>query len=105
MPPVGRRDDPARSQSPQQSLRPRCAVGVGWYESSREIRGADRAGAEPPAAHGLASGPARIVSEAWKDPAWGLFVWMAMTSGARRGELCALRWNRIDFGTGVLTIR
>jgi integrase len=48
---------------------------------------------------------ARIVSEAWKEPPWGLFVWLAMTTGARRGELCALRWSRIDFGTGVLTIR
>jgi integrase len=56
---------------------------------------------EPPSA----SQAARIVSEAWKDPAWGLFVWLAMTTGARRGELCALRWNRLDFGTGVLTIR
>jgi integrase len=56
---------------------------------------------EPPSA----SQAARIVSEAWKDPTWGLFVWLAMTTGARRGELCALRWNRIDFGTGVLTIR
>jgi len=56
---------------------------------------------EPPSA----SQAARIVSEAWKDPVWGLFVWLAMTTGARRGELCALRWNRIDFGTGVLTIR
>jgi integrase len=56
---------------------------------------------EPPSA----SQAARIVSEAWKDPAWGLFVWLAMTTGARRGELCALRWNRIDFGASVLTIR
>ncbi|MFC5138237.1 tyrosine-type recombinase/integrase [Actinomycetospora rhizophila] len=56
---------------------------------------------EPP----TASQAARIASEAWKDPAWGLFVWLAMTTGARRGELCALRWKRIDFGTGVLSIR
>ena len=28
-----------------------------------------------------------------------------MTTGARRGELCALRWDRLDFGTGVLDIR
>ena len=47
---------------------------------------------------------ARIVSEAWKDPDWGMFVWLAMTTGARRGELCALRWNRID-DAGVLEIR
>lgn len=48
---------------------------------------------------------ARISSEAWKDPVWGLFVWLAMTSGARRGELCALRWDRIDFSAAVVTIR
>lgn len=40
---------------------------------------------------------ARIAMEAWKDPDWGMFVWLAMTSGARRGELCALRWDRLDF--------
>ncbi len=47
---------------------------------------------------------ARIASEAWKDPVWGLFVWLAMTTGARRGELCAVRWDRIDFSAGVVTI-
>ncbi|WP_328306860.1 hypothetical protein [Actinomycetospora sp. NBC_00405] len=36
---------------------------------------------QPPSA----SQAARISSEAWKDPVWGLFVWLAMTSGARRG--------------------
>jgi integrase len=48
---------------------------------------------------------ARIAAEAWKDPEWGILVWLAMTTGARRGELCALRWNRIDFGASVLNIR
>jgi integrase len=48
---------------------------------------------------------ARLVEEAWADPDWGMFVWLAMTTGARRGELCALRWNRVDFVTGVLDIR
>ena len=48
---------------------------------------------------------ARIVEEAWSDPAWGMLVWLAMTTGARRGELCALRWRRLDFVTGVLDIR
>jgi integrase len=28
-----------------------------------------------------------------------------MMTGARRGELCALAWERLDFATGVLTIR
>ncbi|WP_285660006.1 tyrosine-type recombinase/integrase [Actinomycetospora sp. NBRC 106375] len=56
---------------------------------------------QPPSAAQAAS----ISSEAWKDPVWGLFVWLAMTSGARRGELCALRWERIDFAEAVVTIR
>jgi integrase len=62
---------------------------------------AAKPGPQPPSA----SQAARISSEAWKDPVWGLFVWLAMTSGARRGELCALRWERIDFAAGVMTIR
>jgi integrase len=47
---------------------------------------------------------ARIVTEAWRDPDWGMLVWLAMVTGARRGELCALTWERIDFATGVLAI-
>jgi integrase len=48
---------------------------------------------------------ARIAGEAWRDPDWRMLVWLAMTTGARRGELCALRWDRIDFTTGVIDIR
>ena len=48
---------------------------------------------------------ARIAEEAWRDPDWGMFVWLAMTTGARRGELCALRWEHVDFAAGVVTIR
>jgi integrase len=48
---------------------------------------------------------ALIVTEAWKDPAWGLFVWMTLTTGARRGEMCNLRWNRLDLTNGVAVFR
>lgn len=48
---------------------------------------------------------AAIVNEAWSDLDWGLFVWLAMVTGARRGELCALAWDRLDADAGVLTIR
>jgi integrase len=48
---------------------------------------------------------ARIATEAWRDLDWGMLVWLALVTGARRGELCALRWDRIDFATGVLSIR
>lgn len=36
------------------------------------------------------------MSEAWQhDDYLGPLIWVAMTVGARRGELCALRWNNI----------
>jgi integrase len=49
---------------------------------------------------------ARIVTAAWEaDPDWGAFVWLAMTTGARRGELCGLRWDDVDLDAAVLTLR
>jgi integrase len=45
------------------------------------------------------------MAEAWKDPDLGPLVWVAMATGARRGELCALRWRHIDTIDGVLVIR
>jgi integrase len=38
------------------------------------------------------------------DPDWGMFVWLTMTTGVRRGELCALRWSHVDLLTGALTV-
>jgi integrase/DNA-binding transcriptional regulator YhcF (GntR family) len=48
---------------------------------------------------------ATIVNAAFKDFAWGMLVWLAMITGARRGELCALRWDLLDLDNAVLTIR
>lgn len=48
---------------------------------------------------------ARILAAASKDPDWGVLIWLAMVSGARRGELCALRWGHVDLDDRVLTIR
>jgi integrase len=40
---------------------------------------------------------ARMVKKAFQlDEAWGTLVWLVMTTGMRRGEVCALRWSRID---------
>jgi len=36
---------------------------------------------------------------------WGVLVWLAMTTGARRGELCALRWKDVDLDRAVLNVR
>lgn len=51
-----------------------------------------------------ASQAARIVSVAWEDPDWGALVWLAMITGARRGELCGLRWQHVDLDAGVVTL-
>ncbi|GAA1281132.1 site-specific integrase [Saccharothrix xinjiangensis] len=49
---------------------------------------------------------ARLVEEAFKmDDDWGTLVWLVMTTGVRRGEICALRWSRIDLEEGTIDIR
>jgi integrase len=47
---------------------------------------------------------ARISLEAWRDPDWGTYVWLAMTVGLRRGEQCALRRRNAELDAGVLSI-
>ncbi|MGH3613319.1 MAG: tyrosine-type recombinase/integrase [Pseudonocardia sp.] len=56
---------------------------------------------QPPSAEEAA----RIVAAASRDPDWGALVWLTMTTGARRGELCALRWSHVDLNAGVVTLR
>lgn len=49
---------------------------------------------------------AKLAEEAFKmDDDWGTLVWLAMTTGVRRGELCGLRFSRIDFDEGVIDLR
>ena len=47
---------------------------------------------------------ARIINAAWWDPDWGAFLWVAMTTGARRGELCAIRRSSLNLEPGRETI-
>src|SRR5262249_16540569 len=48
---------------------------------------------------------AAIVNAAFGNLAWGTLVWLAMVTGARRGELCALRVDNVDLDNAVLVIR
>jgi integrase len=48
---------------------------------------------------------ARIVQAAWdEDHAWGALLWLVMTTGARRGEICAVRRHYVDLENAVLTL-
>lgn len=49
---------------------------------------------------------ARLVEGAFAvDDDWGTLVWLAMTTGMRRGEVCALRWSRVDLDAGMVDVR
>ncbi|MHB1536451.1 MAG: tyrosine-type recombinase/integrase [Acidimicrobiales bacterium] len=45
-----------------------------------------------------------IEQAAAADPDFGCFLHLAATTGARRGELCALRWRDLDLEAGAVTI-
>jgi len=47
---------------------------------------------------------ARIVNESWRDQDWGSLIWTAMTTGVRRGEMCAVRASSVDLDQGRETI-
>jgi integrase len=49
---------------------------------------------------------ARLVEAAMaQDEAWGTLVWLTMVTGARRGEIAALRWHDVHLDTGILEVR
>lgn len=88
-------------------LRGACRLAVRWtWLTVNPMENVEPPAAPPPNPRPpTTEQAARISTAAWKDPDWGMFVWLAMMTGARRGELCALAWDRLDFGTGILTIR
>ncbi len=49
---------------------------------------------------------ARLLDAAFvMDDDWGTLVWLVMTTGIRRGEVCALRWRDIDLDGEMIEIR
>src|SRR6266536_4244421 len=48
---------------------------------------------------------AQIINEAWSDPDWGAFIWLAVACGGRRAELCALQWGEVDLDRAVITLK
>src|SRR6266496_3293390 len=47
---------------------------------------------------------AKLLNEAWRDPAWGLLLWLTMVLGTRRGEICGLQWTDLDLDHGLVSI-
>jgi integrase len=47
----------------------------------------------------------RLLEAVYKaDPDFAVLLWLAATTGARRGELCALRWSHVDLEAAELVI-
>ncbi|MFC7342038.1 tyrosine-type recombinase/integrase [Saccharopolyspora griseoalba] len=81
------------------------AVRWGWVSKNPTVD------VDPPASPPADPSPptadesARILTEAWQDEDWGSLLWLAMTTGARRGELCALRWADFEPDAAVVTLK
>jgi integrase len=81
------------------------AVSWGWIEKNPAafahppVLGRRRA--RPPAPAKVAA----LLNAAFADDVeFGVFLWLAVTTGARRGELTALRWSLLDVERGELVI-
>lgn len=62
---------------------------------------ASRRRAQPPAGDHVA----RLINAAWtRDTELAVFLWLAATTGARRGELVALTWAHVDLEHGLLRV-
>jgi hypothetical protein len=94
---------PRDALDPQRGSGPRRPLALARPEPDRE-HGATDTGARQPRSPAPAEA-ARLLNAAWEDPDWGAFVWTAMTTGARRGELCSLKREDVDLDTGTLFVR
>ncbi len=57
---------------------------------------------DPPSA---ADAARQLDSAIEMDDDWGTLVWLVMTTGIRRGEVCALRWRHVDLDGETIEIR
>ncbi|MGD9530039.1 MAG: tyrosine-type recombinase/integrase [Pseudonocardia sp.] len=80
------------------------AVRWGWVSESPTVRAEPPPAPQPNPQPPTAGEAARIVTESWRDPDWGALVWTAMTTGMRRGELCAIRRSLVDLTPGRETV-
>lgn len=78
------------------------AVRLGWIPAN------PAAAARPPKIPKIrrrtisATDARRIVDAAQDDPEFGILIALAAATGARRGDLCGLRWREVDLDAGVV---
>jgi integrase len=77
------------------------AVRWGWIAVSPVEQTEPPAVPRPNPTPPTAAEAAASLAEAGKDPDWNVLVLFAMTTGARRGEICGLRWSQLDLDAGV----
>jgi integrase len=61
--------------------------------------------ASPSEAKALTSDEVRRLLTVAREGRWSSFTTLALTLGARRGELCGLSWSDVDIEAGTVTIR
>jgi integrase len=81
------------------------AVSWGWIERNPAEYAhppkLKRRRARPPEAEQVA----RLLNLAWATSVeFAMFLWLATTTGARRGELVGLRWTAVNLQAGIITI-
>jgi integrase len=81
------------------------AVSWGWIEKNPAEYAhppkLKRRRAKPPTDEKVA----RLLNLAWvTDVEFAMFLWLATTTGARRGELAGLRWTAVNLRAGIISI-
>jgi integrase len=83
-----------------------AAVRWDWLPTN-PARGAQRPRQRPPQPDPPSPSEAvRIADAAFEaDEDFGTLVWLVMTTGMRRGEVCALRWSQVDLDADMVEVR
>jgi integrase len=71
---------------------------IRWkWTTTNPLKEAELPAAPPPAPRPpTAEDAAAIINRAWARTNLGPMIWLAITTGARRGELCAMRWRDVQ---------
>ena len=83
----------------------RQAVRWGWIATNPAVNATPPRLVKPDLSPPDVEQVAKLIEQAGKDdPELGRLLHLAASTGARRGELCALRWNNVDTEAATLTI-